>query len=330
MINYLEIIFIIILFFILNFFLNRVSIYTNIVDQNINGIKIPLSGGILIYLCYLLSFSFSLPPFEITKVSIYLSIIILLGILDDYLKLDVLPRLSLHLLLSFFLVFEDFIIFDLGTYPFFGTINLYYLKYIFTLLFIVAFANSFNFIDGKDGQLGSLSFFSLLMFYLFLFFNGFEIQDINYLLIIIILIFFFLILNLNIFKYFRQIYLGNSGSIFLGFLAAVLIIYYQRYEKIDFLVLLWFFTIPIFDFVHIVFKRIFEKKNPVKKSFDHIHDLFEKNSINSFKSLLILNLLNIFFTVTGISIFYYFNALASVLYYLSAFSIYCLSKNRLY
>ena len=102
MINYLEIIFIIILFFILNFFLNRVSIYTNIVDQNINGIKIPLSGGILIYLCYLLSFSFSLPPFEITKVSIYLSIIILLGILDDYLKLDVLPRLSLHLLLSFF------------------------------------------------------------------------------------------------------------------------------------------------------------------------------------------------------------------------------------
>lgn len=205
MINYLEIIFIIILFFILNFFLNRVSIYTNIVDQNINGIKIPLSGGILIYLCYLLSFSFSLPPFEITKVSIYLSIIILLGILDDYLKLDVLPRLSLHLLLSFFLVFEDFIIFDLGTYPFFGTINLYYLKYIFTLLFIVAFANSFNFIDGKDGQLGSLSFFSLLMFYLFLFFNGFEIQDINYLLIIIILIFFFLILNLNIFKYTARI-----------------------------------------------------------------------------------------------------------------------------
>ena len=198
------------------------------------------------------------------------------------------------------------------------------------LFFIVGFANAYNFIDGKDGQLATLSINSFTMLLFFLIIQDIDFAEIKFLIYLIFLLLMFLFLNMHIFKNLHKIYLGNSGSVFLGFVSAILIIYYQKYHQIDFLVLLWFFTIPLFDFLHIVFKRIFNKKNPVKHTKDHIHDIFDLHKISSFKSLLILNSLTTIITISGIFVFYNINQLFSAFLFLFYFYLFCVIKNKLY
>jgi UDP-N-acetylmuramyl pentapeptide phosphotransferase/UDP-N-acetylglucosamine-1-phosphate transferase len=92
-------------------------------------------------------------------------------------------------------------------------------QYTFTILAIVGITNAFNLIDGIDGLAGGLGFMSLITLGMFLTMNG----DMNTALIAFALaggILAFLYFNFNPAK----IFMGDTGSLVLGFVTAVLCI----------------------------------------------------------------------------------------------------------
>lgn len=149
-------------------------------------------------------------------------------------------------------------------------------QYSFTILAIVGITNAFNLIDGIDGLAGGLAFMSLLTLGIFLTLSG----DANTALITFALagaIFAFLYFNFNPAK----IFMGDTGSLIIGFVIAVLCI---RLMNINAgasnpvlphapIFVLGIVLVPVFDTVRVFAMRIWKGGSPFEADKTHIHHL---------------------------------------------------------
>ena len=170
----------------------------------------------------------------------------------------------------------------------------YYFGIIFTTFCFLVLINGSNFIDGLDGL--NLGYF-LTVIVIVLSFEDHSLIDINYekILIIIYPIIFLLILN-----FFKILYLGDSGSYFVGFLIGVVLIELSRQNEIvsPFFIanLLWY---PAFENFFSIIRKNFLDQDPLKPDNLHLHQLifaffkrrknpFLKKISNIFSSLIII------------------------------------------
>jgi UDP-GlcNAc:undecaprenyl-phosphate GlcNAc-1-phosphate transferase len=156
-------------------------------------------------------------------------------------------------------------------------------QYTFTLLAIVGITNAFNLIDGIDGLAGGLGFMSLVTLGLFLTMSG----DNNTALIAFALagaILAFLYFNFNP----ARIFMGDTGSLILGFVIAVLAV---RLLQVNIasghpvlphapVFLLGIVLIPVFDTLRVFAIRIWNGKSPFSADKTHIHHLLTNNGFS--------------------------------------------------
>jgi UDP-N-acetylmuramyl pentapeptide phosphotransferase/UDP-N-acetylglucosamine-1-phosphate transferase len=149
-------------------------------------------------------------------------------------------------------------------------------QYTLTIVAIVGITNAFNLIDGIDGLAGGLGFMSLVTLGLFLTMNG----DSNTALIAFALaggLFAFLYFNFNP----ARIFMGDTGSLVLGFVIAVLSV---RLMQVNVFVpqpvlshapvfVLGIVFIPVFDTLRVFATRIWKGRSPFDADKTHIHHL---------------------------------------------------------
>ena len=149
-------------------------------------------------------------------------------------------------------------------------------QYTFTILAIVGITNAFNLIDGIDGLAAGLGFMSLVTLGLFLTMSG----DVNTALIAFAMaggILAFLYFNFNPAK----IFMGDTGSLVLGFVISVLCI---RLMQVNGSVVkpvmlhapvfvLGIVLIPVFDTLRVFALRIWKGQSPFTADKTHIHHL---------------------------------------------------------
>jgi UDP-GlcNAc:undecaprenyl-phosphate/decaprenyl-phosphate GlcNAc-1-phosphate transferase len=156
-------------------------------------------------------------------------------------------------------------------------------QYTFTLLAIVGITNAFNLIDGIDGLAGGLGFMSLVTLGLFLTMSG----DINTALIAFALaggILAFLYFNFNP----ARIFMGDTGSLLLGFVIAVLSIRLLQVNNAAVkpvlthgpVFILSIVLIPVFDTLRVFAIRIWKGKSPFEADKTHIHHLLTNNGFS--------------------------------------------------
>lgn len=245
---------------------------------------VPRAGGIPIFLGIALSILFY-TGVNVVHLEIILSLTLLLtiGILDDFLS-EFKPsiRLGLQFLAALFAVGSgvgiDFItnplggILSLDQYAFnlfgLGQINL--IADFFAVMWIVWMMNMVNWSKGVDGQMPSITSIAFLTIGI-LSFNFYDLGDENQLVIAVMSFICagaslgFLVFN----WYPARIFPGFSGSTILGFMIAVLSILSGAKLATALLVLL----IPTIDFFYTFFRRILEKKSPLKGDQKHLHHL---------------------------------------------------------
>ena len=129
-------------------------------------------------------------------------------------------------------------------------------------------------IDGIDGLAGSLVLVAILgMFFSNMFNESFIIT--NILLSIAAALFPFLIFNIASYPKLK-VFLGDGGSLFLGYLVAWALIYSaENISNFAPSFALWCVLIPLFDFFCVVIIRIIEKRSLIEADRDHIHHLLE-------------------------------------------------------
>lgn len=195
--------------------------------RKIHKVPIPLLGGIPIFIAFNLTilvgivFNFEyLPQFSVPQlISILISELVILGIgiYDDIKKVQPSIKFLFQIIAGSLLILFGFGITHI-TNPFSGAaINLGVLGIPLTILWVVGITNALNLVDGLDGLAAGISFIACIT----IFGISFIQQNIG-------IAFVSLILAGSILGFLRynfhpaKIFLGDSGSLLLGFLLAVL------------------------------------------------------------------------------------------------------------
>ena len=236
---------------------------------------IPTMGGIAVVAGMMTSLFMWLPArYEAMQISFFFSIVVMfcMGIMDDIKDLSASYKFLIQIGLSILMATSGIRITN-----FEGLFGVYELplaaQYTFTLLTIVGVTNAFNLIDGIDGLAGGLGFMSLTTLGIFLSLNG----DFTSALIAFSLaggIVAFLYFNFNPAK----IFLGDTGSLVLGFSIAVLCIRLMQVNTVTTLphvplFILGIVFIPVFDTMRVFATRIWKGRSPFQADKTHIHHL---------------------------------------------------------
>ncbi len=203
-----------------------------------------------------------------------LLILFLTGLFDDIYQLDFKLKFIFQIIAAKIIIDNGLLIDNLH-----GVLGIYELNRIIaqliTIFFIVAIINAINFIDGIDGLAISISFL------FFLFFEYFISTVSPYINLTLLIIAFLIPGYFFNFRKKDKVFLGDSGSLFLGGLISIYTLTVLSSEYIiksehDIHKIIFVFSIlsyPIIDIVRIFFKRIFNKKSPFVADNNHLHHL---------------------------------------------------------
>ncbi len=241
-------------------------------DRRMHNKPIPLLGGLAIFLAFMLSvLLFAQIDRQVKGMLLGAVIIVLLGVIDDIHPLNAIFKFCVQILAAVVAVAHGNVIQFLSNPIFFGEslyFNLGFLAVPVTIIWIVAITNAVNLIDGLDGLsvgVSAINSASLLVISLL-------VSDVNVAIMVAALLgacLGFMPYNINPAK----IFMGDTGSTFLGYILAVLSIQglFKFYTIISFLVPFLILGVPIFDTVTAFFRRIIKGQAPWKADRGHIH-----------------------------------------------------------
>ena len=292
-----------------------------------------LIGGLVIYSSlFLLNYYFF---FEETFIYILIiSLLILItGVIDDYITLPVFIRLLVQFLAAILITLYGVKVISLGYLIEGREILLGYFSIIFSVFCLVVLINAFNFFDGIDGNASSTSLFCFLSIMLIIYFeNNINLLFSNkFFLVLFICLVILLVLNIQNNLNFK-IFLGDAGSTLLGFiLGTILILYSQHpYNYFHPVLCVWFIALPIYDFLNVTIKRLIKNKNPMQSDDQHIHYILTKYGYKNLSSILIITLLSIIFLIIGYSSLKFISPLFSLVLYIIIFIFYFIITENYY
>jgi UDP-GlcNAc:undecaprenyl-phosphate GlcNAc-1-phosphate transferase len=239
---------------------------------------IPTMGGIAVIAGMMAALALWFPfTNQLPQICFFFSITVLfgLGILDDLKDLSARYKFTIQIALAALISISGIRITTFN--GLFGIQELPLMaQYTVTVLAIVGITNAFNLIDGIDGLAGGLGFMSLITLGLFLTMNG----DLNTALIAFALaggILAFLYFNFNPAK----IFMGDTGSLVLGFVTAVLCIRLMQVNNFSAnpvlphapVFVFGTVLIPVFDTLRVFAVRIWKGNSPFEADKTHIHHL---------------------------------------------------------
>ncbi len=244
----------------------------------------PLVGGLAIFVG--LSFAFLLVGVDYTALSArqILSffggglLLVVIGVIDDYLDLSPAIRFVAQILASLLMIFgAGVVLSDLGGMTVSGELlTLGILAVPFTVFATLGVVNALNMCDGLDGLSGTLALVSLsgLMAAVWLWGGA---ADTALLPVLGAAILGFLLFNLRLPGRDRAvIFMGDAGSMFLGFALTWFAVQLSQGDArvIKPSAALWFLMLPIMDTVAMMLRRLMKGRSPFAPDREHLHHVF--------------------------------------------------------
>ena len=265
-------------------------------NRKFHKMPTPLLGGLIIYVNFFLLFIIGL--FDGTVISNFLftntleycfffligSSFFLLGAIDDKYRINANLKLILMGLLVFVAIFFDnkLIIQELRFSFYSESLSLKKFSLFFSIICFLLFINSLNMLDGINGQVGT---YSIVLFVILLLNLKFTLL----IFVFILSITFFLYLNFK-----NKSFLGDSGTLFLGYIISYLFIKTYnaniiKYSEEIFLIM----SITGYELLRLAIFRILKKKHPFSADRNHIHHIFIKK-ISFIKTFFLIQMLLLF------------------------------------
>ncbi len=197
------------------------------------------------------------------------------------------------------------------------------LAFLLTLLWIVTITNALNLVDGLDGLASGLSIISLIAFFLL----GIIMKRSEMLLLYITVL---IGSNIGFLRYNfppASIFLGDTGSLFLGFSLSIITVLgtFKTATVVSLMVPILILGIPILDTIFAILRRTIEGKNIFRADTAHIHHrlldmgLTERQSVNLIYIIsILLNVIAVIFRDINIVILFLLYAIvgASMFFFL--------------
>jgi len=263
----------------LSLFLGRkIKIIDNPSSEKIHKIPVPRTGGLGIFLTFLLGiilFPDVLAPYEVA----FLICIFLIGFIDDMISIPQKIKFSIE-------IFLGIVMGIISSWHFTGV---YLLDILFATFYIVGSINALNEIDGMDGLAGGVILISSL-------FLSYWIKDIT--LVIAVAVLGFLFFNFHPAK----IFMGDGGSLFLGaFVGLVSLKILNSHPNLSTLIALIFvYSVPIYDSALTVIRRFLFGKSIFIPDLGHFYNKLYNITRNYVGTVLIIYSFAIILGIIGI------------------------------
>lgn len=310
-------------------YIKKLAVKINLTDKpnyrKVHANAVPLIGGISVaFTAFIVLF---LSGNELGLLKEYVPIIssafvlLIVGVIDDKTDLSAKYKLVVQLLLAFIVAFSGTRITN-----FYGFLGVYeiatWAQYLLTIIVITGVVNAFNLMDGVDGLVGGLSLLGFTMFLVSsVFYNDYFLGKISVIFIGSIIGF----LKFNLSK--NKIFMGDGGSLFLGFILVTFGIHFMEkqhainnYEyAYGFLILVAFFSIPVLDSIRVYIGRMKQGNSPFKADKSHIHHLLLTAGLTHKKISLFVVLFCMILFFIGFGLISYFSTTIIILVIMTLF-----------
>ena len=291
-------------------FTNQSAIFNNLKDRDFKEKEIPRIGGIAIVVSLIISLLFIRIVFQdIFKevdeninynwLIVAVFIIFGLGIYDDLKGADAFKKLVFQIIAAVLIFLGGFKIAEFSI-PFIGgkTLGINFFSFLLTIVWVVGITNAVNIIDGLDGLALGISFFATLSL------GVLALLSSQYLIAVFIAVLLGSMIGFYPFNFPRaKIYLGDSGSLVIGFILAALAMT-TTHRKISLAVALMIplmiLFLPILETSVTIIRRIYRRQNILKADRDHLHYRFLKKGFSETKTTLVLISISFLFSLSGI------------------------------
>lgn len=276
----------------------KYKIYRKPSSRDLHWRLVPKLTGIVFYAAFLV-ISFAFISYTDPKRLILLlcagAIIVYVGLRDDIFELSPFAKLFLQLIaISLFVFGENLVVWNLN-----GFLGIYELPvpvaYVFTYFIGVFMINAFNLCDGIDGFAGLMG--AVISFcYAIIFYITEDLLFMAYCIVLIGLLTGFLRFNLS-FK--KKVFMGDTGSLFLGFLFYLFTMYFVTDNSIIidgflpdralvYIAAMCLFLLPMIDSGSVFFFRALQRKSPFAADNNHLHHLALRYAKSHLKASLLL------------------------------------------
>ncbi|SDY63934.1 undecaprenyl-phosphate alpha-N-acetylglucosaminyl 1-phosphatetransferase [Nitrosomonas sp. Nm58] len=263
--------------------------------------------GILIALSIALIMLFNTHPEEPLKwlgLGLGSIVIFATGFADDLWQLNYKVRLIIQAAVALVMVLAGGVVLtNLGSLLPGLTLELGLLAIPFTIFATIGGINALNMIDGMDGLAGSLSLVSLLLISAVAFIAG-DSSNLTLAAALASGTTGFLYFNLRHASQRRaRVFLGDNGSMLLGFLFAWLLVDLSQEpnQAMTPVTAIWLFSIPLMDTISVMLRRVVLRKSPFIPDHNHLHHILLHAGFRIEDTVIAIASLHLLFGITGLA-----------------------------
>ncbi len=297
-------------------FIKKVAHHIGAIDipdgRKVHTHPMPRLGGLGIYMGFLLGYIlFGTMSIRMNSILIGSFIIIITGMVDDVKPIPAKIKFLFQTLAACVVAFYGQILLrDISAFGLY--IEFKFLSYPITILFIVGIINCINLIDGLDGLAAGLSsiYFATIGIVIVYWTHSFDLDAILTFIMLGATL-GFLCHNFNPAK----IFMGDSGSMFLGYIIAVIaLLGFKNVTMTTLLAPICLLAIPIMDTAFAIIRRIVNKKPIDEPDKEHLHHQLLNLHLSHRNTVLVIYGIDILFASAMLVYMLYDNTIGIIMY----------------
>ncbi|MGX8833239.1 MraY family glycosyltransferase [Amedibacillus sp. YH-ame6] len=271
------------------------ELYAKKNDRTIHSGNIARIGGVAIYVAFIVCMAmFMKTDATINGILVGGSIMFIGGLIDDMVELKPYYKLGFQIIAAIVLIWVGGVALDVIRLPFGITIDIPIISILVTLVWIIGITNAVNLIDGLDGLAGGTSAIILIVIACISVLEGrLDLQTMS--LLLAGSIFGFLFFN----TYPASIFMGDCGSLFLGFIVSAISLLGFKSSSIMTLALpILLLAVPIIDTLGAIIRRKLNGHKFSDADKMHLHHLL-MDRFGHRNSVILLYIVNAMFGFTA-------------------------------
>lgn len=291
--------------YVLTFLAKNIAKHVGAIDvpneRKVHSVPMPRCGGLAIFGGFIIGYMiYGDPTVQMLSILLGAFIMVLVGFIDDINPIRARTKFFFQILAAGIVVIYGSTYFHEITFLGWNLNLPVWASMILSILFIVSAANAINLIDGMDGLAAGISAINFGTIAIIAFIMN-KIGGLDIILSLIMLGSTLGFLGHNFPP--AKIFMGDSGSLFLGFMIAVISLLGFKMTTITSLVVpLLILAIPIFDTLFAILRRLLKGESIGKPDKEHFHHQLLKMKFGTRKTVIVIYFINILFSM--VSIFY--------------------------
>ena len=253
--------------------------------RKVHASVMPRIGGLAIFGAFLIGYLILRPTDEhAAGILVGAVIIIIVGFLDDMLEITAKAKLAGQLAAAVIVVTWGGLQIDFINLPFFGQFDFGYLSIPITIIWIIGITNAINLIDGLDGLAAGVSTIALISITVMAMIMG------NVFVVAIAAILAASSLGFLLFNFHpAKIFMGDTGSLFLGFMISVLaLLGFKNVAVVSLVIPIIMLGVPISDTFFAIVRRIRMKQKITAPDKSHLHHCLLRSGFSHRQTVLVI------------------------------------------